>query len=195
MGRCEVSFMGVVLFSEGPLLDTLVRPPLGPIKMSWLEGWPHFGKELVLQSLFLSGLNTGVATFRGSRSEGVHCTVVSMCRRTLWSCGAVRTPRPLSTHSSRTAPSWWPRPETNDAVWHQSTPHEQNMAISGIRLLSPPLPTVPSLRTHSCSLHFTLRNVTQCNAEHYYYEHNETVLILPLFRTSRRLRSQIELFF
>ncbi len=48
---------------------SLNRPPLGPVKVSLLEGWPHFRGEFVLKSIlwdFSSGLNTGVATFQGS---------------------------------------------------------------------------------------------------------------------------------
>ncbi len=66
----------------------LNRPPLGPVKVSLLEGWPHFRSEFVLKSMLwdfskwpeyrgdhISGVlirgvplynNTGVATFQGS---------------------------------------------------------------------------------------------------------------------------------
>ena len=51
------------------------EPPLGPIGVSWLEGWPHFMGEVVfcIVGTFQSVLTTGVATFQGSRLEGVHC--------------------------------------------------------------------------------------------------------------------------
>ncbi len=29
----------------------LVWPPLGPVRVSWLEGWPHFGRPVNLSSI------------------------------------------------------------------------------------------------------------------------------------------------
>ncbi len=63
--KFECSSRDHVLFTrEGRYL---IRPPLGPVKVSWLEGWPHFRGEFVS---FQSGLNTGVATFQRSWLEG-----------------------------------------------------------------------------------------------------------------------------
>ncbi len=93
----------IVVYSGLPL----IRPPLGPVRVSWLEGWPHLQRWICTiqwtpsnpatlgtrQSVlirgvasfqgwictrkhnfvtFWSGLNTGVASFQGSRLEGVH---------------------------------------------------------------------------------------------------------------------------
>ena len=51
---------------------SLIRPPLGPIKVSWLEGVALFkGEEFVLKPIL--GLeNWPEYTFQGSRLEGVH---------------------------------------------------------------------------------------------------------------------------
>ncbi len=72
----------------------LIQSPLGPVKVSWLEGWPHFRGEFAVGKTFWSGHNTGVASFQGSRLKGVHCTymlyrkgcVCMLCRLTVcWS--------------------------------------------------------------------------------------------------------------
>ncbi len=49
---------------------------LGPVKVSWLEGWPHFRGGFALSVHWDNSKwpqYTGVASFQGSRLEGVHC--------------------------------------------------------------------------------------------------------------------------
>ncbi len=45
----------------------LNRPPLGPVKVSLLEGWPHFRGEFVLKSMLFSKW----PEYRGGHISGV----------------------------------------------------------------------------------------------------------------------------
>ncbi len=49
----------------------LIWPPLGPVKVSWLEGWPQ-GSGVYVGICTWKLLNTGMASFGGG-GIGVHC--------------------------------------------------------------------------------------------------------------------------